>query len=55
MAVKGDKESGIFFLDRTTPGGTVPGGYNGDGSCSGTANRGHDVRCRGPKHPDLPD
>lgn len=44
LAVLGDKESGIWFLDRTIPGGTtsagvVPNGYNG-GSCSGVSNGG---------------
>jgi hypothetical protein len=35
LAVSGDKEGGIWFVDRASP-----GGYNGDGSCSGTANGG---------------
>lgn len=30
LAVSGDKEGGIWFMDRTTP-----GGYNGDGTCLG--------------------
>ncbi|HEV2396538.1 MAG TPA: hypothetical protein VGS27_06335 [Candidatus Sulfotelmatobacter sp.] len=35
LAVSGDKEGGIWFVNRT-----VPNGYGGDGTCSGTANGG---------------